>query len=83
MVEREGGDERAVSSLRRSCSSVASVGTVTDRCMPLSRRAWPGGYRPVSSVACEGSVIGAAAYARSNSVPPAASASMAGVRARV
>ena len=34
--------------------------------MPLSREPWPGGYRPVISVACDGSVIGAAAYARSN-----------------
>jgi hypothetical protein len=62
---------------------VASVGTVAETCRPLSRAPWPGGYRPVNSVACDGSVIGAAAKARSNSAPFFASASSVGVRARV
>src|SRR5262245_18064131 len=43
--------------------------------MPLSREPWPGGYRPVRIVACDGSVTGAAAYARSNTAPDPASSS--------
>ena len=57
-------------------SVVASEGTAASTRMPLCLAPCPGGYRPVISDACDGSVMGAVAKACSKRTPRAASPSM-------
>ena len=66
---------------RSICASIRSPGFTVKP--TLSRTPFSNGSRPESRAVCAGSVCGACEYARSKTMPSAASTSMAGVRTLV